>query len=381
MKLRKSLFMLCAAGLSLCACNSDDIKEQMPEGYGAVTVKITNPATRSVINTASTGGVVNGDIILTLTHEAVSGTTVVSPQNITLEWDDVNSSYTNCTPDGDDLLVTFYNIGRPTKLEASMHGGIGNYSTVSIAQESGEGGNLQATPDQIPVYGFTETFTKSGNVINDGNKDYIEYDASVTMKIPVARLEIQVAISDEANAFAGFSSVKLAGAYLDNIKSVGGATDYTNYYLQYDNSATKKATGVGSDAYAILCDNYMTAEGELGTSAPVVFGTDAVSELPAAGFFAYNFYPGTAPKFNLCLKVEGDGENIPALQYAIVKFVDGDDNDLVFEAGNIYKVTNLSLKGDNIQVDEDGNDLTFALTAVVERASWTVKTDVEGTWE
>ena len=106
MKLTKSLFMLCAAGLSLCACNSDDIKDQMPEGNGAITVKVTLPETRATVG-ATTGAAgedkvtVEGDIYVKLTAAKGGGIQKVAAGN----------------------EVTFWGIEGPTMVEAFINGG------------------------------------------------------------------------------------------------------------------------------------------------------------------------------------------------------------------------------------------------------------------
>ena len=374
MKTMRNLFLLCA-GLSLFACSSDDeVTNQFPEGNGAVTVKIVNPSARAISNATTNGQGVNGNITLTLTHSGQAGT---STKTITYTDGVYKDGETTLTVNDKVLTVVFYNIGTPSKLTASMNGGLASYDDIAInADGTNSTPNMQATPENIPVYGETESFTKSGEVINDGNSDYVEYDASIQLEIPVARLEIQVGVG---NTFTGFSSVSLAGAYLDNIKPTAAGT-ITDYRLQYDNSATQK----GEDA--ILCDNYFASEGILKTEGVLsLMGNGAATSLPGTNtYFAYNFYAGTNPEFKLCLKVEGsDIQNpIPGIQYAIVNnFVDSStSNPVTFEAGKIYKVTNLTLNGNNIQVDESGTQLAYALTATVTQASWEVITTVNGSW-
>ncbi len=371
MKTLKSLLMLCA-GLSFCACSSDN-EPQFPEGTGAVTVKIVPPQTRADDASATADQqVVNGDIKLILTHN--NGVTVEK----TITYSDGSYTGENVTKSGDALSVVFYNVVNPTLLTASMNEGVKSYDTKKITGDTPE---LQVVPESIPVYGETQKFTKSGNVIKDNqSNDYVEYTASVQLEIPVARLEIQIGVG---TSFEGFSSVSLAGAYLDNIKPTGNG-NATDYYLKWDNSQTKSADGTDEAAYAILCDNYMTADATLGANAKVLYGNDAVEKLPATDkYFAYNFFAGVSPEFKLCLKVVGsDNENpIPAIQYAIVnEFKDTSYADVVFEKGKIYRVTNLTLNGTNIQVDESGAELQYALTATVEQAKWTVVTNVNGSW-
>ena len=83
MKLTKSLFMLCAAGLSLCACNSDENVNQLPDGVGMVEVKVYSPETKTVTS-GSDGAtiVVSGDIIVTLYADFMNaaGTEVIKTE-------------------------------------------------------------------------------------------------------------------------------------------------------------------------------------------------------------------------------------------------------------------------------------------------------------
>lgn len=361
MKLTKSLFMLCAAGLSLCACNSDE-KELFPEGTGTVTVKITNPSTRSIIDAASVGGVVTGDINLKLTHGG--GVT-----EVTLNYS--AGSYTASdggavTTEGNDLTYTFTGIGAPSLLEASMYGGVANYSSVAINAETPK---MQASSTEIPVYGSTTSF---GEPVKDGN--IYKYNASVTMTIPVARMEINVTVGEMSQ----FGSVELLGVYMDKIYETGGATgNATNYKLPGDVGAT----AAGSDA--ILYDTYL-AEGNTYDSNKSIklTGNDAASALPKSnGYYAYNFYPnGDNPEFKLLFKVtpkQGEA-SIPIYQYAILNSYKISDTPVTFEKQKIYKI-DVTLADDNIQIDESGNAMTYSLVATVTQASWEVKT-VTGGW-
>lgn len=398
MKLRKSLFMLCAAGLSLCACNSDDIKDQMPEGYGAVTIKIVDPSTRAIVNGSGTSKItVEGDIYVTLSY-TLDGVKTAT-KKITYDYD--GGKY---TIDGNEFTtenpeVTFYNIGTPNSVTVSMNGGVASYNDIAIngttSYTAGEypavEGDMQALPASIPVYGTSETFTKSGEVIKDGQTEYIEYESTVDLAnaIPVARLEVQIEAGSEIlnDTENKFGSVAIQGAYLDDILVKPNDTKTTNYYLIGDASATKKADGEGNAANAILADSYETPYYSLsaGTFAPAKQGD--VSQ-----YYAYNFYPATtAPKFKLCLnvtKADGATDEIPTTQYAIISNYTYAANDygkvegsnVTFEKGYIYIITGLELNADNIQIDEEGQELAFALTAIVKRAQWTPLA-INATWD
>ena len=178
MKLTKSLFMLCAAGLSLCACNSDDIKDQMPEGPGMIEVKIINPSTRAELETIT----VDGSITVTLYYDG-------------------DKSLSQTVAAGSNTPVRFWNITDPIKVTASLNDGIEDYSQVLINSDgTGEGvtgGNLQAEPANIPAYGETpfarfrlvgtmsptgEEDENSGYTENDKNKTFQKYAAAVPQR-------------------------------------------------------------------------------------------------------------------------------------------------------------------------------------------------------
>lgn len=361
MKLTKSLFMLCAAGLSLCACNSDE-KELFPEGTGAVTVKITNPSTRSIIDAASTSGVVTGDITLKLTHGGGEKVVTLTYSEGSYEASDGGT----VTTDGNNLKYTFTSIGAPSLLEASMYGGVADYSNVAINAETPK---MQAPSTEIPVYGSTTDF---GTPAKDGN--IYKYNASVVMTIPVARMEINVSVGDMSQ----FGSVELLGVYMDKIYATGGATgNATNYKLPGDAGET----ATGSDA--ILYDTYLTADNTYDSSKSIkLTGDGAASVLPkTSGYYAYNFYPnGDNPEFKLLFKVtpkQGEA-SIPTYQYAILNSYKINDAPVTFEKQKIYKI-DVTLADDNIQIDESGTAMTYSLVATVTQASWEVK-PVTGGW-
>jgi len=373
MKTMRNLFLLCA-GLSLFACSSDDdATQQFPEGNGEVTVKILNPSARSIIDAASAGGVVTGDIKLKLTHGS-------GVKEVTLSYD--NSTYTASDGgtvtivDEDELSYTFTSIGAPSLLEASMYGGIADYSNVPIDATTDNAEtteivepNMQAVSSEIPVYGSTTDF---GSPVKEG--EIYKYTASVTMTIPVARMEINVSVGDMSQ----FGSVELLGVYMDKIYATGGATgNATDYKLPGDLGETAN----GSDA--ILYDTYLGDNNIYDDDKSIkLTGNDAATVLPKTnGYYAYNFYPnGDNPEFKLLFKVvQKDGEaTIPTYQYAILNSYKIGDVAVTFEKQKIYKI-NVTLNDDNIQIDESGTAITYSLVATITQASWEVKT-VTGGW-
>lgn len=369
MKTLKSLLMLCA-GLSFCACSSDN-EPQFPEGTGEVTVKIKAPSTRTLSAATTDGTVVNGDIKLVLTHSRGQVVkTITYDEGYSVDEDDFVLSQS-----GKVLTATFYGIGTPSKLTASMNDGQLSYDAIAIDNASAP--NMQAVPTLIPVYGETVDFELTNDKIQDGNeKDYLKYTAAIELTIPVARLEVQF----KSGNLSDFGSVKVVGAYLDDIYYKAADDDVTNYYLEGDASAYKHATTEDpvASAYAPLYHKHETAL-DISTANTVAPGDGQ--------YYAFNFYPGTEfPKIKFLLQVTSavQDTDIPAYQYAIINEYDFTNAETQkFEKGSIYIIDNLTLDGNkdnnNIQIDEEGKSIEYALVATVTQASWKAF-EIEGSW-
>lgn len=368
MKTLKSLLMLCA-GLSFCACSSDN-EPQFPEGTGEVTVKIKAPSTRTLSEATADGTVVNGDIKLVLTHSRGEITkTITYNEGYSVNEDDFVVSASNNV-----VTATFYGIGTPSKLTASMHDGVNSYAAIAIDNPSAP--NMQAVPTAIPVYGETESFTLTEDVIEDTQgADYLKYTAAIQLEIPVARLEVNI-VSDD---LSDYGSVKVIGAYLDDIYYKAADLTTTNYYLEGDASDYKHATTEDpvTSAYAPLYHKHDEALDitTLGTYAP-----------DEDYYYAFNFYPnGDFPKVKFLLQVSSaNGATIPQYQYAIISGYDFTNaNSQKFEKGSIYQITGLKLNGNaennNIQIDEEGASIEYALVATVKQASWKAF-EITGSW-
>jgi len=368
MKTLKSLFMLCA-GLSFCACSSDN-EPQFPEGTGEVTVKIKAPSTRTLSAATADGTVVNGDIKLVLTHSRGSVEKTISYD----EGYSANEEGFVLSQSGSVLTATFYGIGTPSKLTASMNEGQPSYDAIAIDNASAP--NMQAAPASIPVYGETADFQLTNDKIQDGNsKDYLKYTAAINLTIPVARLEVQF----KSGNLNDFGSVKVVGAYLDDIYYKAADDNVTNYYLEGDGSDYAFATATdGDERFAPLYHKHETAL-DIYTANTVAPGDDQ--------YYAFNFYPGTEfPKIKFLLQVTSavQDTDIPAYQYAIINEYDFSNADSeTFEKGSIYIIDNLTLNGNkdnnNIQIDEEGKSIEYALVATVTQASWNAF-GIEGSW-
>ena len=373
MKLTKSLFMLCAAGLSLCACNSDENLNQLPDGVGMVEVKVYSPETKTVTTGSPDGTIeVTGPITVTLyaTFVGSDGKTESTPaEGMSVVLDGTNTA-------------KFWNVKNPTKVTASVHGGTDTYASIAINDAT-----MQVAPASIPAYGeATPSLSNESQSpqlggaadekVNanegDNNKTYQVYKASIAMKIPVARLEVS---GLSLNSGSEYTSLTLDGVYLDHI-SVNGPS----------------WSGDGFKTFASNPQNYAFAAGE-GTGFEAIL-KDPVDEdfvsgtYPATGVYAYNFYgapEGTTtsdanaetynPSFKMYFSTgTKNPDNVIYPRFAFIKrFKDGAGKTVVLENGYVYKITGAELVDDNIIGDEGGNTV-YGVEVTVTKASWTVQT-------
>ena len=198
MKTLKSLLMLCA-GLSFCACNSDN-DNVLPEGTGKVVVKIVPPTTRAEKPFSE------GSVAITGTYDI---TLLAAKGGDTKEDVAVGSE------------IVFPNVVSPTKVIVSLNDGLKEYTTAIDATL----GNVD--PTAAPAYGETTTF----NTSTDANSNTI-YTATVNMAIPVARLEIGKISFTAANSV--FDVLTVGGVYMDNLRNRGyGSGPSSSQPLKY----------------------------------------------------------------------------------------------------------------------------------------------------
>lgn len=392
MKLTKSLFMLCAAGLSLCACNSDDIKDQLPEGYGAVEVKIVPPQTRAETAPDELNGntvEVTGDVYVTVVHKGGE------------EWTQKVSASVG------QQTVKFYGVTNPTKVKVSMNGGDESYtfdelvaaqSTVTYNLKDAFGQDLNPATETetfdlqavktIPVYGettptLTSTMEQPAGQPNNGTKQYQMYTATVNLKIPVARLEVSIKRSAASELF---ETLNVAGAYLDNLYSLDGVTysngNYPNitpstvgnYY--FDQSYTTGGHTSKGTAVSPLKKTF----------SQVVAFTENEASTDVVGFNIFGTAAASVPHFKFVFtnaEAKDGKDAVPTVMYAKItsyKEVGGNDP-IALNNGEIYQIIDLAIDDENIGVMEDkGDNLEFGLTATVVKANWTIK-PVVGNWE
>ena len=223
--------------------------------------------------------------------------------------------------------------------------------------------------------------TEAGAVEGDQNKTYQLYTASVNMAIPVARLEVSgITHVDGEGTTCEYSTLTIAGAYMDNLYTQGGT--YSEENDKYSD--------------ATQTQNYCWDEdGDLGTGIDAVLKdiiTGDASERsflagtwPADGkAFAYNFYAGTDnPVFKIYFDTSEGASSTnpkPAPRFAMItKYVDGNGDEVTFENGKIYRIAKAELADGNIIGDEGGNTL-YGVVVTVTEATWSI-VDINAIWE
>lgn len=376
MKLNK-LFMLGLAGLAFAACGNEDdpVNNRVKSENGVVAVKIIKP---SVTRTLSPDGVVaiTGVIDVTLTGTGADQ----KPYNETI------SISTDELKDGTELK--FWNISVPEKLTATINEGKNSYADVAITTL------WQIEPAKAPAYGEVskdgfkltggtlspdlseDGKTEAGAEQGDNLQKYDVYEATVTMAIPMARLEVgDITFTTPSDGTESiFATLIYTGCYLDK---------YATFGATYSNGAFPAVTG---DVFT----NYWY-EDNAGAAGQIVADLKYAaspnhnfvnSPITEAGTF--NFYAGsTNPQFKLYFE---DGSMNPKAEttvwfprYAMItKYLNNAQEEIELENGHIYKITGVTLDDDNIIPDEEGNTLYGVAVTVVE-AEWQVET-VTGGW-
>ena len=366
MKLNK-FFMLGMAGLAFAACSNEEDAINNGgnlNGNGVVEVSIVSPTTRALVDgTAGEAGtdkvIVDGPITVQLTY----GNSQTKTETIE-------------TATGGTHTVKFYDITAPTKVEAWVNGG----NTNALGTTEIDDAAMQVMPNEIPAYGSTGDINLKGTTeINDGTT-YEMYEATVEIKIPVARLEVS-GITHVKHPYTNqenpekneeqciFEELTIDGIYLDYIKTTATG-DIKNYSMP-------AVIGTGSEEAPqfpapILFDDITSAS---------FLTADAVWPTEQGQVYAYNFYPDTQMpilKIYFAHATAADDENpVAEPRYAVIKSYNGNTN-FAFEAGKIYRITDVTLRDANIIASEEGN-ATYGVDVTVKEAVWDV-VDLTGEW-
>lgn len=331
MKFSKYL-MVAAAGLMMTACSQKDENPNGIDGVVALTVNVAGPASRTLVpGTADDAqielkyGAEDGNVEIMLTAE--SGANVNT-------WVKLTSAD----------AYTFYDVVNPEKIEVRINGGKPSYANLDDLKT--------LTPTTMKAYGTTEAkdFVFAGTTTN-GGKTYDKYTATVTAQIPVGRIEVS-GIKHKAHNLGKecvYSKLQIEGLYFD-------------------------AANTTPDTPAEV--TFETATDDLNKAA---FTGDFLTEtFPTGGnVAAFNFFPSTTAMPVLKLVFTGttkDGKLVDAKRYAVVKtYRDAEGQPIKkFEAGKVYRITDVTIADDDYTGDESGNT-TVAVEVTVAVQQWTIE--------
>lgn len=345
MKFNK-FFMLAMAGLAMTACSNDEEMGNNLSGNGVVEVRIVAPQTRALETPdASTDKVtVEGKIQVRLTADKGGGTKEI-------------------TADGGVHTVKFYGVQGPDKIEAWINDGD------TKGKGSTEISDMQIVAKSIPAYGSNYQFNLTGKTETTDGTKYEMYETRVDLKIPVARLEISgikhVHLA-EPDKGCKYSALTIDGIYLDKVSTTlgGEVVDYSWPAVE------------GGAPLPILRDEITEPENDF-------MNLDKVWPSQESGkVYAYNFYPseGQQPLVKIYFEnaTASDTQNpVSEPRYAVIKSYNGNPN-FKFEAGRIYRITDVQLEDKNIIGDEEGNTL-YGVNVTVTEAQWSIE-NITGEW-
>lgn len=384
MKFSKSL-LWAFAGLGLFACSNEEVVDntQLPDGVGAVTINIVSPSmSRAIVDgTTATSVPVTGNVTIKLEATTGSGSIDLSTEEL-----------------AEQSSVTFWNVKEPKKITVSMNGGkasyVGEAPTIFTSAPAGVPAYGEVGQNAITLSSTTSSPGKEGGAnyetganSGDENKTYQLYTASVTLAIPVARLEvsgIQHITDTHAATACAYKTLTIAGVYLDNVYATGAGVTYAS-------GAFPCATGAPTD---------YSYDGTHGTGTAAIL-KDAATETDfltpnqtwpetADKAYAYYFYgadgAGNLPIFKIYFnqsEANSTDHPLPAPRYAMITSYkqtaeNGGGQITKFEPGHIYRITSAKLTDENIIGDEGGNTL-YGVEVTVEEAAWTVET-IDAEW-
>lgn len=384
MKFSKSL-LWAFAGLGLYACSNEEVVDntQLPDGVGAVTINIVSPSmSRAIVDgTTATSVPVTGNVTISLEATTGSGSIDLSTEEL-----------------AEQSSVTFWNVKEPKKITVSMNGGkasyVGEAPTIFTSAPAGVPAYGEVGQNAITLSSTTSSPGKEGGAnyetganSGDENKTYQLYTASVTLAIPVARLEvsgIQHITDTHAATACTYNTLTIAGVYLDNVYATGAGVTYAS-------GAFPCATGAPTD-YSYDGTHGTGTAAILKDAATVTDFLTANQTWPetAGKAYAYYFYgadgAGNLPIFKIYFnqsEAKDATHPLPAPRYAMITSYkqtaeNGGAQITKFEPGHIYRITSAKLTDENIIGDEGGNTL-YGVEVTVEEAAWTVET-IDAEW-
>lgn len=381
MKFNK-FFMLAMAGLAMTACSSDDeMGTQFPNGNGAVSIRIVNPAmSRAVVDGHDKAVIVTPAVGSDVTVILMDGDTPRELKISAENWEVAQSK-----------VVTFWGVTNPTSVSVAMNNGRAEYTDTDAVN----GENVQKV-ENVPVYGATSDFTLTEQVKNpsdgnmqdgylEANKDtkYQMYTATVKMAIPVARLEVSgikhVTHTREGDDNCKYQKLTIAGVYLDNVIANGAGVKYAaNGYSEANGTPTDYCfDGTNGTGVAALLKDEIVAPDNDFLAAGAEWPKQTTGEGVKTQVFGYNFFgckSTNMPKFKIYFsdsKSVDESKPLPAPRYAMITKYKNTEGDVLpaFEPGKIYRITEAVLSDQNIIGDEGGNT-TFGVEVTVIEAEW-----------
>ena len=322
MKISKYL-LVAAASIMMFGCAKDDNNGASLNGHVALNLNIVSPMSKAE-GSGTTGeeGVDVVEVTYTTFDVKVTG--------------NGEATYNEGVPAEDGWYT--YNLGAtptiyvedPTLVEVRINGGKSSYAITDL-------NDLQSiNPTEMAAYGSTATFTRSTNDEGEstetvGNTTYELYEANVDLEIPVARVEISgIQHVDEGNE-CEYSALNLDNYTISNLPAS----------VAYANAAFPAAKGEGNWVETINVD-FMT----LNTPYPTTEGN------------VYGCYilPTQAPMLQFILTGTIDGYVENGTRYATVKEINGTPaEDFAFEAGKIYRITDVKISDKDMGSDAEGN--------------------------
>lgn len=321
MKISK-YFMVAAASIMMFGCAKNDGVAPALEGKVALKLNIVSPMSKAEgAGTESEPGVDKVPVTYSTFDVKVTGT---------------NVSYDDQATEGQNGWMTYKNgeiptvtVEDPTLVEVRINGGKSSYTFDEVEDMQIIEAELMA------AYGSTATFnrtTQDGqSSIVVGNTTYELYKADVTLEIPVARLEVSgIQHVDEGD------ECEYSALSLDNYTVKGLPETVT-----YANAEFAAASGDKFYKETIGVENFLTGE-----SYPTTEGN------------VYGCYilPTKAPMLQFVLTGTIDGYVTGGARYATVKTINGTPyEDFSFDAGKIYRITDVQISDKDMGSDEEGN--------------------------
>lgn len=340
MKISKYL-LVAAAGVMMFGCAKDDNKGGLDNEPVAFSVKIVKPevlskATGNYTDAAAEGGMILSCENMTITLKNGEETIAIASE--------VNLA------DLSDDTYTFWNVEKPTSVEVSINGGVGEYTALT---------GLDVEAASMPAFGMTTDIEYTGlkaydeNLAgNDGGEagqSYSNYAATVQVRIPVARLEM-----------GGIQHVEGDGALFDNLTFV---------------SVEVRSAAVEGE-YTKVADDFAFVAGTNTENLTDVVNSDFLAEsavFPTTGCYVYNFFVSAEKQPTVAFNFTTlNGEETVNLYGVVDHFVDGEGEPIdAFEAGKIYQIKKVEIEDGDLTTDPTGED-AISVTVTVEVQDWAI---------